>query len=312
MLKKSSGAVLLFVLAAALAMSTMVLLFQNKSRLYVEVFSNSSRALRINYAAEAGISIGRELIKLQREKELSSFAADRSWPREKTYEFEGLTLNIKVDDENSKINPNKIFGEEKGEIVSLQDSLYKGFFSAMGYSATLRDSLLDWMDEDDIPRQNGAEAFYYRTAGLPYVPPNKPLYGIEEISLVRDFTEDVLFGEEKEDGEMEKGLIDFITLFSDGKINVNTCTPEIFSAMGFTAADIEKILASRKGKPLAEGSLISINREAYIRNRNTISFKSNFYSVYSEVSGAIGEDKKIRAYIYSDDKKTEILRWSVI
>lgn len=312
-LKSNRGVVLVFVMAVALAMSAMVLFFQNKSRAYFDAFDKTAKTFKMQLLAEIGVEIGKEMVRMQNEKELVSFGADRTWPREKSYEVEGMMLSVKVDDENAKINPNKIFGKEKGEINSRLYAVFNSFFSVMGYSAVLRDSLLDWMDEDDIPRQNGAESFYYSSEGFSYAPPNRPLYAAEEILLVKDYTEDVVFGTEEEDGEDKRGLIDFITIVSDGKININTCTPEILNALGFTAENAEKIIAERKGRLLEEKALMNINREAYIRNRDIISFKSGYYSISSKVSdGTVGFEKMLNVYIKTDNKKTDVLRWTVI
>ncbi|HNS31831.1 MAG TPA: type II secretion system protein GspK [bacterium] len=309
--KKNRGIVLVFVLVVVLAMSTMVLFFQNRTRGYIDVLSASSRFQNMDSLAEIGIEIGKEIIAIQQSLETSSISADRIWPKEKIYEAEGMNLHVTVEDENGKINPNRIFGEEKGEINGVLQNIYNVFFAVTGYPETLRDSMLDWIDEDDIPRQNGAESFHYRTEGLPYTPPNRKFYTAEEILLVRDCTEEIFYGKD-EDEEEKKGLVNFVSIISDGKINVNRCSPEILNAMGFTSANVERILAEREGKPLAERDIMSINREAYTRNRNAISFKSSYYCISSKVTDREGREKMIKAYIRSDDKKTDILRWTMI
>lgn len=313
MVSKNNGAVLIFVLIVVLAMSTMVLFFQSKSKHYLDLLTSEAIFSKVDSFAELGVEIGKEIINLQQKKETTSILIDRTWPKEKIYEIDGMTLTITIKDENTCINPNRIFGKEKGEInTSLQD-IFNTFFTVAGYSSTLRDSLLDWIDEDDIPRQNGAESFYYRAQGLPYIPPNKKLYTLEEMLFIREFDEEILFGVEGDDTQEEKkGLINFISIVSDGKINVNTCMPEILNAMGFTSENVKKILLERERRPLDERILLSINKEAYIRSRNLISFKSNYYSISSKVSDKEGYKKEIKVYIYKDEKKFTTLKWLVI
>jgi|LSQX01.2.fsa_nt_gb general secretion pathway protein K len=311
--QKNSGVILIFVMVIVLAISTMVLFFQSSSKGYISLFSSSFKSVNMNYLAESGIQIGQEIIKLQQQRELTSILADKNWPKEKIFELEDLTLSLIIKDENACINPNKIFGDEKGEIDTNLQRVFDTFFVAMGYSSVLKDSLLDWIDEDDIPRQDGAESFYYRTEGFSYAPSNRHLYSENEILLIRDFNKDILFGKEGTDEEEEvKGLINFISILSDGKINVNRCLPEILNAMGFTSANVDAIVTERERRPLDEIILLGINREVYEKNRSVITFQSNYYSITSKVSNEEGYIKEIKAYIYIDNKNTHILRWSVI
>ncbi len=312
MLKNNSGIVLVFVLAITLAMSAMVLFFQHRSKVYIDTLARVSISTQMDYFAEMGIEIGKEIIRLQEEQEKSSFSVDRNWPKEKNYELKGMCLNVKIEDENAKINPNSIFGTEKGEINSTLQDIFNTFFTVTGYSVVLRDSLLDWIDEDDIPRDNGAESFYYRTEGFSYTPSNRCLYTPEEILLIRDVSEDSVFDSEVKAEEKKKTIINFMTVVSDGKINVNRCAPEILRAIGFTSANVEKILSERETRPLDEKIIMNINKEVYIKNKSAISFKSNYYCVSSNVSDNQGFEKTMKVYLYRDDKKINILRWTII
>jgi len=58
----------------------------------------------------------------------------------------------------------------------------------------IADSILDWIDADDLPRSSGAELDYYRSAGLPYGPRNAIPVSLEELLLVRDVNRSLLFG----------------------------------------------------------------------------------------------------------------------
>ncbi len=49
----------------------------------------------------------------------------------------------------------------------------------------MADSLLDWRDEDDLHRLNGAEKDYYQDRG--YVPRNGPLKDLSEVTLIKGF-----------------------------------------------------------------------------------------------------------------------------
>lgn len=63
-----------------------------------------------------------------------------------------------------------------------------------GMTESMADSILDWIDADTSPRQQGAEAEYYSQLGMPYAPRNGAPAAIEELLLVRDVTRELLFG----------------------------------------------------------------------------------------------------------------------
>jgi general secretion pathway protein K len=53
------------------------------------------------------------------------------------------------------------------------------------------DSLLDWIDEDDLTRLNGAEKDYYESVGSPYRPRNYALQYLEEVRFIRGFSDEL-------------------------------------------------------------------------------------------------------------------------
>ena len=63
-----------------------------------------------------------------------------------------------------------------------------------GMSAEVADCILDWLDEDDEVRPNGAEIEYYSTLPTPYKPTNGPIGSVEELLLVRGVTPSLMFG----------------------------------------------------------------------------------------------------------------------
>lgn len=102
-----------------------------------------------------------------------------------------------------------------------------------GMNEEIADAILDWIDEDDEPREFGAEIEYY--SGLGYGPKNGPLDTLEELLLVRGVTPDLLFGADSNrngvidpseqsraylasatssDPEVDRGWASYLTLYS--------------------------------------------------------------------------------------------------
>jgi len=70
----------------------------------------------------------------------------------------------------------------------------RALMSLPGMTESIADSLLDWIDGDNSPRQFGAEADYYEGSAVPYAPRNGTPQCLEELLLVRGVTRGLLFG----------------------------------------------------------------------------------------------------------------------
>ncbi|MFI4875489.1 MAG: general secretion pathway protein GspK, partial [Blastopirellula sp. JB062] len=66
-----------------------------------------------------------------------------------------------------------------------------------GMTEEIADAILDYLDEDDEPREYGAEVDYYSGLDPPYAPKNGPLETVEELLLVRGVTPQLLFGRDE-------------------------------------------------------------------------------------------------------------------
>jgi DNA uptake protein ComE-like DNA-binding protein len=93
---------------------------------------------------------------------------------------------------------------EEGESLDTDTSVRDLLMALPGMTVETADAILDWMDEDDEPREFGAESEYYSSLTPPYSPKNGPLETVEELLLVRDVTPQLLFGADVN----RNGLID--------------------------------------------------------------------------------------------------------
>ncbi|MEI8374889.1 MAG: hypothetical protein WCJ35_18860 [Planctomycetota bacterium] len=155
-----------------------------------------------------------------------------------------------------------------------------------GMTDAIADAILDWIDADDTPREQGAESEYYGSLQPGYTPRNAPPASIEELLLVRGVTPELLFGldaakmgygssnsaggtiagVDNSDGSMDHGWAAYLTLWSaesnlkaDGtpKIDLNQSDlkklyDDLTSVLDQSSA--EYIVASRLDKPSDDGS----------------------------------------------------------
>lgn len=102
---------------------------------------------------------------------------------------------------------------------------------------TLVDALRDWVDEDGEALPYGAEVADYVRAGSRYRPSNGPIRRLEEVTRIKGFTDSIV------------GVIaPFVTLWGDGRVNVNTAPWEVLAAvpeLGPGGADL--LLTAREG-----------------------------------------------------------------
>jgi len=91
-----------------------------------------------------------------------------------------------------------------------------------GEAATAVDSLLDWVDDDDLKHLNGAESYYYRAEqSKKYLPRNdRFIQGVDELALIKGWR-----------GAVFDTLRDEIVPTATGTINLNTADAALLSGI---------------------------------------------------------------------------------
>ncbi len=95
-----------------------------------------------------------------------------------------------LDNESARININALVQWDKQKSGVGRQIL----MTLPGMDETIADAILDWIDDDDTPRENGAESDTYASLTPPYAPTNGPIATIEELLKVRGVTPQLLFG----------------------------------------------------------------------------------------------------------------------
>lgn len=122
---------------------------------------------------------------------------------------------------------------------------------------SLVDCYDDWVDPDDEHRLNGAESddSFYEERG--YECKNGPLDTVDELALIKGFSQAVVYGGpgENEDDEPLLGIAQWLTVWGDGKVNVNTASREVLlTVRGIEDYDVDGIIEGRKGFDKTEGT----------------------------------------------------------
>ncbi|MFC1704483.1 general secretion pathway protein GspK [Candidatus Omnitrophota bacterium] len=150
------------------------------------------------------------------------------------------TMNFGVIDEERKININ----------FAAKDTLERLFLTVVTndplQSAHLASAIIDWRDADDIlhnDERNQSEKIEYTNAKYAYAPSNAEYRLLEELLLVKGI-----------DAEIFSKIRDYVTVFSNGKVNINTASKTVLSSLGLSVGLVDKIIFFRSGSDLREGT----------------------------------------------------------
>lgn len=175
---------------------------------------------------------------------------DGSW-REKDL-GEGL-YRVRLVDEGGKINLNR---SDEGTL--------RRIFTNLGIEepqlTILADSILDWRDEDDLHRVNGAESDYYLSLSPSYTAKNGPFGTVEELLWVRGVTPGLFYGHGEEDGNdlLRVGLREIFTVDSPmNRVNLRTASAEVIHALAGLPLEKSRAFVEER-KELSEKTLAEL------------------------------------------------------
>jgi len=206
-----------------LAFSTMV-----DMRL-TETFRDSTRAY---YLAKGGINAGRMIIQEDRNGYDSQ---DESWSKGViNYPVGEGSVTIQIADQDGKLAINALVAGSNPQSIMI-DRFYRLLVALeldqQADPAELTAALVDWMDLDDEPYAelhtdgqslpvSGAEDVYYQSQPQPYRCKNGPLGTLQELSLVKGFTPEVV-----------KLLSPHLAINDVVAVNVNTASIEVLMSL---------------------------------------------------------------------------------
>jgi type II secretory pathway component PulK len=140
-------------------------------------------------------------------------------------------------DEERKININTASAAVLEALFQSQASL------TPSQAKEIADSIIDWRDTDDTKRANGAETGYYQSLSSPYPCKNSKFEIFEELILVKGIRPEIF-----------QTVKDFITVYGDGRVNINTAPYPVLHALGPSEILAEKIIRCRAGSDEVDGT----------------------------------------------------------
>ena len=114
-------------------------------------------------------------------------------------------------------------------------------FARAGLPPAAADIVSDWIDEDGIAREAGAEDAFYLAQPVLHLAPNAPMTRVTELTGAKEMTPRAI-----------AGVLPFVSALPAGTpVNVNTAPPEVLAAIidNPTPERIEALLADRARRP---------------------------------------------------------------
>jgi hypothetical protein len=228
------GVALLLILWVIFLLSVLAAEFAFSMRTDFVITLNFKEEMEAYYLARAGVNqaiakvLREKMIYDQKQKNRSdpTFSEEEEdfYPsQELTKKLEHGTFSYELIDEEGKININSL----KKNTSHHQKILRCLLEEAAGVTNestqnTIIESIMDWMDPDDLFKTSGAEEDYYQDLSPPYHCKNGPFDTVEELLLVQGITWEILFGGTTSEGGKEKtcpGIGRYLTVWTGGKFN---------------------------------------------------------------------------------------------
>ncbi len=312
-IRDERGIALIIVLAVVALLVSLVVDFSYTMKVDLTLAANLRDETKAFYVARSGVEMARLLL---REDDPDYDALDEDWahldehPGFISEDDEGRFKGT-IEDEASKFPINKIINSE-GQIDTARLHQLERLFELLEVGTELIDPICDWLDRDNEQGPVGAEDPYYQDLSPPYPCKDGPLAAPEELLLVKGMTEEILYG----GNDKEKGLIHYLTIYSDGVVNVNTAPSVVLQSL---ADEIDERLAQaiidyRQDEPFREITDIKtvpgMTDEFYNKISPFITAKSSIFSV--RVEGHVrGITKGISAVLKRDGENVKPIFWRV-
>ena len=262
--KRQKGIALVVVLWTVALLTIMAAGYSATMRTETRLTANQLQVAQSRALAEAGIWLG--------VKDLLRPLPDQQIPKDGAAHevvLEQGTVILHIHDEAGRIDLNSARSEILMTLLQ---------YAGMDQDAAtgVLNAILDWRDQDDQVREQGAEEFQYKRAGLDYGPKNGPFNSIEELRLVLGMTEPVF-----------TRLRPLLTLHSNQPgINPAVASRETLTALsGEDSTGVDEFMANRIGNEQTGG----VEMLTGIDSRFFSSSRDKNYLIVSE--GTVGGSK---------------------
>ena len=241
--------------------------------------------------------------------------------KENVFNIAGGICSLRLFRESGKLNVNLLRNEKNNslnrdrieQLLRLIDLLNRTNDNHSNISYSIVPSIIDWVDEDNkvtylefIKNENlGAESSYYEQLMSPYLCKNNPLDTMEELLFVKGITIEVF-----------NQMRDYLTVYSEGKININYASKCVIESMSEKIdSTLAQMIINQRSLKLFDSvaelrRVPGITEEIYSAIKDMIVISDENECYYVQSSAKVGNlDSKIVAVLRRNNeiKKVELI-----
>jgi len=242
--RKTAGSVLIIALWSLFFITFFTVTLSGVITQKLNVSGRIDEEIREYFAARAGIELAKAVLGTDESEEYDG-SYDNWANNEKAFKEQKIgdaIFSVSYTIKTKSPEPETVYGlideERKLNINKADAGTLTRFFGFFGIEKAdeLASSVIDWRDEDSETAKGGAEKSYYNSLEYPYSPRDDLFESIYELPLVKGM-----------DDEFFKAVKDYVTIFGEGRININTAQREVMNSIGFSEPLITKITEYRNG-----------------------------------------------------------------
>jgi len=314
------GVALILVLLMISIIVAVTIQLNRSTRSEVYEAANLSDGIRMRYVAESGFYAGEALL-LADKNSFDALTEDWAKTEMLALKSEGLfdngSFKLLIEDEGGGIPVNRLVSGNgyNAPVRDLMLRLLTGpyFRLSRDQAGEIVDAIKDWIDADDEVTGSGAEGGYYAGLEKPYAAKNAPLDCIEELLMVKGMTRELFYGT----GE-SPGMVLCLTVFGDGRININTAPKPVLRALSadMTEDAVERLDEYRRDE---KNNLADLSWYSRIPGAAAWKVPAGLISVRSDTFRitAVGLQRRMTQQITAvvkreaDRRKVKLLSWKV-
>jgi general secretion pathway protein K len=280
-----------------------------------ETFRDSTKAY---YLAKGGLNAGRMILQ---EDDNRYDSLDEPWSQGvANFPVGEGSVSIRIEDQDGKLAINTLVNGDNPETVMI-DRFYRLLVNLeleeQAEPAELAAALIDWLDRGDTPYAEirtdglnipvgGAEEVYYRSLSPSYPCKNGLLETLQELSLVKGFTPEII-----------KVISPHLAVNGSMQININTASAEVLMSLDrqIDVSAAQTIIDYRRQKPIENIAQLEevLRPEAYTVLKTLVNLKQlgTTSLTYRIEATALVNDGSRRLLAEIDKAKNKLLFFKV-
>ncbi len=305
------GVALVMTLLVITLLMGVVVSFSDETGVEVELAGSGVHAARAYTLARSAVHVAAALMdkKGAEEGAARGWSGTESWGVDRPFPFpeeleEGTSVTGRVVDEGGKINVNSLLKAD-GTVDEKREAQLRRLFLLLGVEHEVVNPILDWLDADDDERPGGAEGSYYLTLPEPLECANGKISTLGELYSIKGMD------------KVTVSLSDYLTVYTDGKININTASKTVLATFGeeFDGSLPDAIIEYRKNEEFkGVEDLLKVpgmSQDLFSELREMLSVKGSAFTLDFEAEW-YGSKSRIKAFALRGDKGFELVKWLVM